>query len=665
MTTHTGGAGRLLALAFFTAFLWSGHSAAAPLSMPGVDGTVHVVPPPGSYRTSWVGNTFGGNGGPNGFGSWVQGGVGKLVVTPDGTAVCGVSYDEAGRCIGLYKNGQVNRVLLQEHGVQGESAWGWGTANNGVAADGPYLYLANVGKKLLRFRWTPGDLDSAQYVDEVDMRANATGLTARRGRIAVCDATGIELRDAADLHVTGGFALAGAKDAVFASDGSLWVLTDTTVRHVAADGHDLGGLLTGLQDPTAVAWDNHDRLIVCDNGPRQQVLFYDVSGTPRLVSTFGEKGGLSSGIPGQVAPRKLFGLRGAGTDAQGNLYVAMSLSGGTGGGCFLRSFTPAGALRWEVQGAAFVDTFGFDPDSDGSVVYSRYARFDLDFNKPRAGSEWRLSAITLPYPAPASDTRMTPDKSVIVRRLQGRRLLYMIGQYGGGYHLYAFDSAQGNLAQEAGNIGGKDTWAWDVDSRGDIWNGDALGKTIRRYAFGGWTPDGKPKYDWDHPQTWSWPSDFALVRRIHYTPETDTLYLFGYLNGQNIESWGVAGRAARRYDGWIKGAQSVRWTIPELPLNPTGSDDHKPLTPNGVEVCGDYLFVGMVKPEDNKVYVHILRLSDGQYIGSLAPGPEVGEGVGWEDMPYATSVIKRRSGEYLILVEEDWRSKNLLYYWKP
>ncbi len=34
-------------------------------------------------------------------------------------------------------------------------------------------------------------------------------------------------------------------------------------------------------------------------------------------------------------------------------------------------------------------------------------------------------------------------------------------------------------------------------------------------------------------------------------------------------------------------------------------------------------------------------------------------------MPYAVQAFKRKNGEYLVLVEEDWRGKNLLYRWKP
>src|SRR6516162_9803454 len=90
--------------------------------------------PPGTYRTSWVGNSFGGDGGPNGQGYWVQDAADKIEVSPDGTVFAGVEWDEAGRCAGLYKDGKVNRKLLQEHYGRGrETAWGFGTANTAVA----------------------------------------------------------------------------------------------------------------------------------------------------------------------------------------------------------------------------------------------------------------------------------------------------------------------------------------------------------------------------------------------------------------------------------------------------------------------------------------------------------------------------------------------------
>jgi hypothetical protein len=243
--------------------------------------------------------------------------------------------------------------------------------------------------------------------------------------------------------------------------------------------------------------------------------------------------------------------------------------------------------------------------------------------------------------------------------------MYTTGQMAGGYRIYTFDGPDGRVAREVDRIHGEDKWAWDVDSGGDVWHGDAPGRTVRCYRFKGWKPDGKPDYDWKHPESWPWPDDFELVRRVIYVQESDTLYLFGYLKGQKIESWGVVGPTARRYDGWVSGKKTVRWTNKALPVNPHGTDDGKPLTPAAVAAAGEYLFVSMVKPDDGKQHTHIFGLSDGRYVGTLSPGPEVGGNAGWPDMAYTIQALRRKDGEYLVLVEEDFRGKNLLYRWRP
>lgn len=642
--------------------------AAVLLSVPFLPAQTEVKPPPGVYRTSWIGNTFGGDGGPNGLGYWVQNGADEIEVTPDGTVFAGMTWDEAGRCAGLYKDGRVNRVLLKapEKDKLADSAWGWGTGNNAVAVSGENLYIASTGKKLLRFTWKPDDLNSARFVEASDTAAEAVGLTARGGRLIVVYRDALELRRGGDLKVTGRFNVRQARDAAIAADGSLWILADNAVRHYDATGKDLGVSIPGVDQPSAIAFDaKEERLIVCDNGHRQQVLFFDVKDEPKLTATFGDEGGLHSGTPGLAAPKKLFGLRGAGTDAAGNLYVALGFDGGPNGNLVLRSFEPSGKLRWEVMSTAFVDTFGFDPDADGTVAYSRTAVFDLDLSRKEAGSEWKLRGFTLDYPIRPDSERIKYGCSTLVRNLRGRRLLYTIGQYAGGYRLHTFEEPKSVVAHEVDRILGKDQWAWHVADNGDIWHGDAPEKTIRHYPFKGWKSDGKPDYDWKKPKTWPWPEDFQLIRRIIYHRAADSLYLFGYLKGQQIESWGVVGLTGRRYDGWLAGKKTVAWTNRDLPTNPKGSDKGKPLTPQAVDLAGDYLFVGMVKPEGGKQYTHILRTSNGRYVGSLEPGPEVGGNAGWQDMPYAVQALKRKDGEYLILVEEDWRGKNLLYRWRP
>jgi hypothetical protein len=407
-------------------------------------------------------------------------------------------------------------------------------------------------------------------------------------------------------------------------------------------------------------------LIVCDDGPDQQIKFFDVSGAQsKLVSTFGDKGGLRSGTPGESAPKKFYSPRGAGTDAAGNLYVALGFNGAPVGTLVLRSFTPDGKLRWELANHAFVDTYGFDPAADGKTIYSRTAVFDLDLDSGKTNLIWRQRATTVDHLTFPKDPRADSAMTANLRRLDGRRLLYTIGQYGGGYQLFAFDEPKGYLAKPVGQLTEKgETWAWHIADNGDVWHGDAPGRKIRRHAFTGWSADGKPEFESGAADAWPWPEDFELVRRVIYDDASDTLYVSGYLKGETIDSWGVVGKTLRRYDGWVKGKQTARWTI-KLPLNPKGNDQGQPLSPQSFALAGDYLFVGMVKADNDKQHVHILALADGAYVGSFVPGPEVGGNAGWEDMPYAVQAFKRKNGEYLVLVEEDWRGKNLLYRWKP
>jgi hypothetical protein len=181
-------------------------------------------PPGGTVETSWVGNSFGGDGGGNGFGFWVQNGVDEIEVTPDGTVIAGVAWDEAGRCAGLYKDGKVNRVLLKAREGGRETAWGWNTGNNAVAANGATIYIANSGKRLIRFGWTPGNLDSARFIDEVGTDGEAVGLAAGKEIVVVAFKDAVEVRHAGDLGVIRRFPIREVSDVAIAPDGSLWVL---------------------------------------------------------------------------------------------------------------------------------------------------------------------------------------------------------------------------------------------------------------------------------------------------------------------------------------------------------------------------------------------------------------------------------------------------------
>jgi hypothetical protein len=48
----------------------------------------------------------------------------------------------------------------------------------------------------------------------------------------------------------------------------------------------------------------------------------------------------------------------------------------------------------------------------------------------------------------------------------------------------------------------------------------------------------------------------------------------------------------------------------------------------------------------------------------MTTSSEIGR-IGWVDIPYGYHARKRANGEYLIFVEDDWKSKVLMYRWDP
>src|SRR5262249_40224593 len=135
------------------------------------------------------------------------------------------------------------------------------------------------------------------------------------------------------------------------------------------------------------------RLIVTDNGPDQQLLFFAVEmPTAKLADTFGERGGMFAGPhPGRVGPFRLAGPSGAGFDAAGNLYVACNVPRG---GMVVRAFSPQKALKWQALGLEFLDVADSLPGANGRDLFTADDRYTLD---PSAapGRGWSWVAHTL------------------------------------------------------------------------------------------------------------------------------------------------------------------------------------------------------------------------------------------------------------------------------
>ncbi|MGB3638190.1 MAG: hypothetical protein WBA39_11540, partial [Rivularia sp. (in: cyanobacteria)] len=93
------------------------------------DGKITPAASSTRYTTSWIGNSFGGGD------KWVQIQISGMYVAPDGTIYTNSEWDEAGREVGIYRNGDVVGKAEDLHG--------WGRSGGvAITADKKYIYVA-------------------------------------------------------------------------------------------------------------------------------------------------------------------------------------------------------------------------------------------------------------------------------------------------------------------------------------------------------------------------------------------------------------------------------------------------------------------------------------------------------------------------------------------
>ncbi|MGF6656866.1 hypothetical protein OKW34_007456 [Paraburkholderia youngii] len=697
-------------------------------------------------KTSWIGNSFG-----FGDGTWTQINITAIAVTPDGKVYTNAPWDESGAEASVYQDGKMLGFAGGTHG--------WGNAGgNAIAVNRKYAFVAiAVGnekghlvepgvwpdkgkqwfgisrrligepKRVAPFQPAAKNADPhAQLaagflmMNEVPTGTNAEidGLAANdttlfaantaRNRIEVYDAESMQQKATWSVHEPGRLALA--------PDGTLWVLSGTRsdrapgIEHYTATGQRIDETITLPADTVAVdlAVDAQGRLLIADNGPRQQVLFFTKrDGRYTASGTLGERGGIFSGVAGKPGPLRFNGLTGVGVDARGNVYVSTNGIGpryepiGAGLGATLESYAPDGKRNWQVEGLLFVDGAWIDPARPDSV-YTGNKRFELDLSKP-SGQDWKYAGFLsnrFKYPDdPVFHTDQYPGLP-IARRLKGRTFLYLTDMYADHLKIYRFDPQHdGESAIPSGFIAGRERaatkvpnappggdwiwrdtngdgqferdeytlntsgtklaggWGWWVDTAGDIWRTRDT-KGIYRFRFGGLDAKGNPVYSYSNLAQYPVPAPFSELHRAIYEPDTDTMYVSGYTADMPTAQgfWKEVGRVLVRYDKWSSGKPVQRYAI-DLPWQ----TQSKPIaTIIGVTVEGQYVFG--VEPVGA---VHVWDKDSGKELGVIRPGPEVARASGWVDVPNGISATKRADGEYLVFVEEDARGKVLMYRWKP
>ncbi|MGW2180699.1 hypothetical protein ACWCXX_21885 [Streptomyces sp. NPDC001732] len=658
---------------------------------------------PLSATTSWTGNTF------SGASQWVQDFVFNIAVSPDGSVYTVSFWDEAHQYAGIYKDA---KVIGNCSGANGDA----------VAYGGQYAYLT-VGNGLTRFTAAGAATSLVFNVGSppAAAAASATQVVATdrvNNQVKVFDAATGTLQHSWAVNQPGAVALAANGDIWVVSnitrdpgDAHFWQV-DTTkparVLRFSNTGSALPGTITGPSSawiPTSLAIDHNDNLLVGDNGPLRQVHRYGTltTGSPRLVSSFGKAGGIGAGTPGDATdPQKLFGIVGVGSDAQGNLYVALNEFG-----VWLRKFDPTGKLVWQLEGAGFVVTADTDPASDGLDVYTTQNHYRIDPAKP-PGQDATWVGHTLDSVKYPQDCRLFltdhhhNSTSPYLRRMNNQLYMYITGMYSGHLLIYRFDGeiakpsgaifkkpwtdapgwppnqpaqgewiwrdTSGNGAFEAGEFTtpgtGKNApsncWVWFVDDKLNLWEGGD--RNLRYFPIQGFDSQANPIYTYASMKTVPLPAPFTVVRRLHYDVASDVMYMSGYTADDVFDNahWKEAGKVLTRYDKWSAGNPTPTWSI-KLPWDTTVDPV---LTPGSLAWAGDYIFMSGIATRGQ---VWVFKAKDGSAVGTWQPGSNVGgvNQTGWVDIPYGMNATKRSNGEYIINLEDDQWNKVLLYRWKP
>jgi len=702
----------------------------------GTDNLRHAVGP-GSYivrmiapglkvEQSWIANTYGT------FLGHVQQDILGLAVCPDGTSFGICFWDESGGEIKKY-NPDGTSHLLQQIDLHG---WGRNGASE-ITADDKYIYArmeqsgddggdypktnknglfqyppkestwACIRRYTLDGKPVPFDkgygLDcSLLLLNEVprkgalDAAFCGGGLAAGDGKFFLSDPANNKVRalDRETLEEIQSWDVPNPGRLALDGKGALWVINrlprsengyEDDYRGVSGETSNIEKIdlqsgavttipLPGVSQPSALAFDPAGRLLIADDGPDKQIKTFDLSaGTPKLVDTLGQKGGIYAGEPGKVAPDKFNGITGLGCDSSGNIYVSSTNSGGE-----LRKFSPDKKLAWHVMGLSFVDGASADPQSPEDV-FMKDEHFKLDYSTHPVSWKYEDYTRDLRRPEPFGKRNWASN---LVRRIGGQRFMYGTQMFPqAGLAIYKF---QGDLARMCGfiKLEGKDatvwrdingdgqvapsecqdpksvaltapfvaqagdhgSWNWFVDTHGDIWKAyNTAG--ILHLPCSGLDQAGNPIYDLKNAEALPMPKPFRELHAVEYIPKTDTLYVGGEteeLKRNPRDGWGPTTRVIARYDAKTQ----LRWITPVDTFNCLA-----------LSVTDDMLFA----VDGRSAQLQIFDNKTGIKLGTAAVGKSVGYASGWDDFPMCIRAISLKNGDSIVLVEEDWCAKIVLY----
>ncbi len=563
--------------------------------------------------------------------------------------------------------------------------------------------------------------DCLLVVSEVpdSTKGGLPGICASETRVYVADPFVNEIKgyDAEGMILVSHWRVERAGPLALGADGTIWMLQRKAGAEPArlvrynADGTEVTPALPldARVEANAFCLLPDGKIAVADDSPAQQIHLYEIrDGALAESGTFGAPSGILNGTPGAFGDRKLNHVTALGADAKSNLYVAHDAQSG-GGGTVLESYQLAsGKLNWRLLGLTFVDMADIDAASD-TDVFTKEEHFRLDYTQP-AGREWSYAGYTIDRFKYPEDPRLRIwSGGAWVRQIGGKRVLFVNDMNGDRLQIYRFApgsetaipsgliskthfkdkdkdkdktdwpphqpekgewiwrDGNGNGAFDDGEFitnGGADcpsAQGWWVDRAGGIWLATES-KGIRYFPSPGFDATGNPQWDYAKMQLFPQPAGLKQIKRLRYDAATDVLYLGGITATDKNQHWKPMGPVLVRFDGWLHGERKLRWQI-TLPYA-RGAAGHESCEPMGFDVAGDFVFVpytGSSKKDNVKLgRVEVFRTSDGSAAGHMEPGAEVGD-VGLQDLRETLTAHRRADGEYVVLLEDDAKSKVVMY----
>lgn len=650
------------------------------------------------YSVSWIGNSFSG-----GDAGWVPQDVQDIFVAADGTVFTTVGWEEHRGNLAVFKDGRI---------VQQSAHWKSGgidrLVGDTITANDKYVYFAtgtpngHDGKVLGTTLARRDRANVAQRQNElrvaVDVRIR--GLTVHRDRVfAACDDNRVRVFDES-LRPVGQWDATFPGEIAADSRGRVWVIdtAQSSVRCYESDGRPLPVrvALPPGSIPTDVAVTGDDRLLVADGGRRRQVYVYrQTERSLTLDRTLGVEGGAFAGpVPGMFGDDRFVSPIGVGADAQGNIYVACGPYAKTHGGTtIIRSFSPDGRLNWRVMSTQWLDTVDFDRGSAGRVLFGCRHRYSLDLSRP-AGLQWGVEALTVNPDRFPADPRLTSAAigGVWHRRLGERSYLFVPDMNGGNLYVFRFDpDREGEAAVFCAQLGTKELWVdanengmkdpgeseavatgecrgWYVEPNGTVWQA-ALRGGLFEHPLVQRLPRGTTVYRLATRVAHPMPAPLTEIRRVQHLREEGLVYLAGSTAEAKAQHWKPMGPNLLCYDRRSQPWQ-LRWQI-VLP-HESGKGGHESFEPFDFAVEGDYIFVVYAGRLPSRGLptgaVMVFDKRSREYLGHMQPtGTRAGAVPmdALQDIVHSINAYRRPDGEYLVFIEDDGYTKNVLYRWRP